>query len=68
MTDHHFWLTEAQFTRLRPLLPNKPRGAARVDGRRVISGIIRVLRGGLMRRDAPVACGPRKTLRNRFVR
>ena len=33
-----FWLTDAQFDRLRPLLPNKPRGVARVDDRRVISG------------------------------
>jgi len=24
-----FWLSEAQFERLRPLLPNKPRGACR---------------------------------------
>ncbi|MDB5717682.1 MAG: putative transposase, partial [Sphingomonas bacterium] len=26
-----FWLSEAQFERLRPLLPNKVRGVARVD-------------------------------------
>ena len=26
MSDHHFWLSEAQFARLEPLLPNKPRG------------------------------------------
>ena len=26
MSDHHFWLSEAQFSRLEPLLPNKPRG------------------------------------------
>ena len=41
-----FWLTDAQFERLRPLLPNKPRGVARVDDRRVISGIIHVLISG----------------------
>jgi hypothetical protein len=29
-----FWLSEAQFERLRPLLPNKVRGVARVDDRR----------------------------------
>lgn len=68
MADHHFWLTDVQFTRLRPLLPNKPRGVPRVDDRRVISGIIHVIRGGLMWRDAPVAYGPHKTLYNRFVR
>ncbi|MFT7391031.1 MAG: hypothetical protein ACI9ZH_001259, partial [Paracoccaceae bacterium] len=31
MSNHHFWLSEAQFTRLQPLLPNKPRGVPRVD-------------------------------------
>jgi putative transposase len=53
MSDHHFWLSEAQFARLKPLLPNKPRGVPRVDDRRVISRIIHVIRGGLMWRDAP---------------
>ncbi len=55
MSDHQFWLSEAQFARLEPLLPNKPRGVPRVDDRRVISGIIHVIRGGLMWRDAPAA-------------
>ena len=68
MSDHHFWLTEAQFERLKPLLPNKPRGVPRVDDRRVISGIIHVIRNGLMWKDAPPAYGPHKTLYNRFVR
>jgi putative transposase len=68
MSDHHFWLSEAQFARLEPLLPNKPRGMPRVDDRRVISGIIHVIRGGLMWRDAPAAYGPPKTLYNRFIR
>ncbi len=38
MTDHYIWLSEEQFSRLSPLLPNKPRGVPRVDDRRVISG------------------------------
>jgi transposase len=54
--------------RLQPLLPNKPRDVPRVDDRRVFSGIIHVIWGGLMWRDAPVAYGPRKTPHNRFVR
>jgi transposase len=57
-----------QFSRLQPLLPNKPGGVPRVDDRRVISDIIHVIRGGLMWRDAPAAYGPHKTLYNRFVR
>ncbi len=40
----------------------------RVDDRRVISGIVHVIRNGLMWRDAPAAYGPHKTLYNRFVR
>ncbi|WP_148560956.1 IS5 family transposase [Magnetospira sp. QH-2] len=68
MQSHHFWLSDKQFERLQPLLPNKTRGVPRVDDRRVISGIIHVLRHGLMWRDAPVAYGPHKTLYNRFVR
>ena len=68
MSDHHFWLTEAQFARLEPLLPNKPRGVPRVDDRRVISGIVHVLRTGCRWVDAPADYGPHKTLYNRFVR
>ncbi|MDG5487391.1 IS5 family transposase [Sphingomonas sp. BGYR3] len=63
-----FWLSEAQFERLRPLLPDKVRGVARVDDRRVISGIIHVLKSGGRWVDAPACYGPRKTLYNRFVR
>ena len=68
MSDHHFWLSDAQFARLQPLLPNNPRGVPRVDDRRVISGIVHVIRNGLMWRDAPAVYGPHKTLYNRFVR
>jgi transposase len=39
----------------------------RVDDRRVISGIIHVIWGGPMWRDAPAAYGPHKTLYNRFI-
>ena len=68
MSEAHLWLTEEQFARLQPLLPNKPRGVPRVDDRRVISGILHVLRTGLRWRDAPACYGPYKTLYNRFVR
>jgi transposase len=61
-------LSEFEWNTIQPLLPNKPRGVPRVDDRRVISGIIHVIRGGLMWRDAPVAYGPPKTLYNRFIR
>ena len=62
-----FWLTDKQMEHLRQFFP-KPRGRARVDDRRVLSGIIFVNRNGLRRRDAPAAYGPAKTLYNRWLR
>ena len=67
MADGEFWLTEAQFARLSPLLPKDTRGVARVDDRRVISGIVHVLRSGCRWRDCP-AYGPHTTVYNRFNR
>ena len=63
-----FWLSDTQWERLAPLLPNKPRGVARVDDRRVISGIVVALQSGGRWIDVPSEYGPRKTLYNRFVR
>lgn len=63
-----FWLSEKQFSRLVPLLPTDTRGKPRVDDRRVISGIVHVLKSGGRWVDAPAIYGPRKTLYNRFVR
>ncbi len=65
----HFWLTDEQFTKIAPLLPNDTRGKERVDDRRVISGIVHVLKSGGRWTDAPRDLyGPKKTLYNRFVR
>lgn len=66
MSDQ-FWLTEAQLKRINLYFP-KSRGVPRVDDRRVISGIIHVIRNGLRWRDAPAVYGPHKTLYNRFIR
>jgi putative transposase len=66
MSDH-YWLTETQFERIRPYFP-RSHGRPRVDDRRVISGIIHVIRNGLRWRDAPDVYGSHKTLYNRFVR
>ena len=68
MDRDHFWLTEEQFAKIAPHLPTTTRGKPRVDDRRVISGIIHVLKSGGRWVDAPEAYGPRKTLYNRFVR
>ena len=62
-----FLLTVGQLRRLSPHFPLS-HGVPRVDDRRVVSGIIYVIRHGLQWRDAPAAYGPHKTLYNRFVR
>jgi putative transposase len=62
-----FWLTDVQMARIAPHFP-RSRGIARADDRRVLSGILHVIRNGLRWRDAPAAYGPHKTLYNRFVR
>ena len=61
------WLSERQMRLISPYFPLS-HGVARVDDRRVISGIIFVIRNGLRWRDAPAEYGPHKTLYNRFVR
>jgi putative transposase len=66
MTDH-YWLSEKQLTRIKPCFP-RSHGVPRVDDRRVLSGIIQVLKRGLQWRDAPAEYGPHKTLYNRFIR
>ena len=63
-----FWLSDEQFERISPHLPRDTRGKPRVDDRRVISGIVHILKSGRRRVDAPANYGPRKTLYNRYVR
>jgi transposase len=68
MTADLFWLSDAQFAKVKPLLPTKTRAVKRVDDRRVITGSIYVQRPSCRWVDAPPEYGPRKTLYNRFVR
>ena len=51
-------LTNHEWTAIRPMLPNKPRGVPRVDDRRVLNGIFWVLRSGAPWRDLPDDFGP----------
>ena len=46
-------LTDHEWTAIRPMLPNKPRGVPRVNDRRVLNGIFWVLRSGAPWRDLP---------------
>lgn len=61
-------LSEGEWRLIQPLLPNKPRGVARVDDRRVVNGIFHVLRTGSPWRDLPERYGPCTTVYNRFNR
>lgn len=63
-----FDLTDFEWEMICPLLPNKPRGVARVDDRRVLNGIFWVLRTGSPWRDLPERYGPCTTIYNRFNR
>ena len=65
--DDLLLLSEAQMRRIEPYFPLS-HGVARVDDRRVLSGILFVIRNGLRWRDAPAAYGPPKTIYNRFIR
>lgn len=59
-------LSEAQMRRIEPYFPLS-HGIPRVDDRRIVSGIIFVIRNGLRWRDAPTDYGPHKTIYNRLA-
>jgi transposase len=58
MRKQLYWLRHEEWQKLEPLLPRGRRGAHRVDDRRVISGIIYMLRSGARWRDCPTGYGP----------
>lgn len=68
MRKQLYWLSDADWKRLEPLLPRGRRGAHRVNDRRVISGIVHMLRSGARWRDCPPEYGPYTTIYNRFNR
>ena len=66
-TSNLFWLTDAQMAGLAPVFP-KSHGKPRVDGGRVLSGVIFINRNDFRWCDAPKEYGPPKTLYNRWKR
>ena len=62
-----FLLSERQIARISPYFPLS-HGVPRVDDRRVVSGIVYVIKNGLRWRDALRGYGPHKTLYKRFIR
>jgi transposase len=52
-------LSDYEWTAVKPMLPDKPRGVQRVNDCRVLNGILWVLRSGVPWRDLPENYGPR---------
>ena len=61
-------LSDEEWAIIAPLLPNNSRGIERVEGRRVINGILWRFRTGSSWRDVQERYGPRTTLYNRSSR
>lgn len=56
-----FWLNDEQWAAIEPFMPKNQPGARRVDDRRVISGMIHVLKTGCRWVDCPQEYGPLTT-------
>ena len=63
-----FWLSDRAWASLEPHLPRGKPCKRRVDDRRVISGILHILKTGGRWRDVPPEYGPAKTIYNRYTR
>ena len=61
---HGFWLSDNSWVAIEPQLPRGKPGKPRVDDRRVISGILHVLKTGCRWRDCPSKYGPHTTIYN----
>ena len=57
-----FWLSDEAWAAIDPHLPRGKPGKPRVDDRRVISGILHVLKTGCRWRDVPPEYGPATTM------
>ena len=66
--DLPYRLDDVAWARIAPLLPDGRHGARRVDDRRVVSGIVHVIRAGLPWQGCPAAYGPWSTIYNRYRR
>ncbi len=63
-----YWLSDLEWSAIEPHLPRGRSGAHRVDDRRIVSGIVHMLRSGARWRDCPSIYGPYTTVYNRFNR
>ena len=68
MEAHLFWFDDEQWANIEPHLPKVQPGPQRKDDRRILSGIMHVLKAGCRWVDCPREYGPHKTIYNRFAR
>lgn len=68
MSRSLFWLSDQAWAAIERHLPKNQAGARRVDDRRVISGIIHMLKCGGCWTDCPSEYGPSTTVYNRWNR
>src|SRR6476660_7227845 len=68
MRANLFWFSDGQWARIEPLIPSNRRGVKPKNNRRILSGIMHVLKSGCRWVDCPPEYGPAKTVYNRFNR
>ncbi|MGO9005580.1 MAG: IS5 family transposase [Beijerinckiaceae bacterium] len=68
MATNLFWFNDEQWAKIVPHLPTNQPGPERKDDRRILSGIMHVLKIGCRWQDCPKDYGPHKTVYNRFSR
>ena len=68
MSKNLFWLSDEAWEALSAHLPRGKPGKPRVDDRRVISGILHVLKTGCRWHDVPPVYGAPTTIYNRYNR
>src|SRR5207249_7611543 len=68
MDAHLCWFDDEQWAKIEPHLPKVQPGPRRKDDRRILSGIMHVLKVGCRWIECPKEYGPSKTIYNRFAR
>lgn len=65
---NEYWWTDEAWAKIEPSIPMGRRGVRLADNRRVISGILHVLKYGCRWRDCRAVYGPHTIIYNRFDR
>ena len=68
MRPNLFWLNDEQWGKIEPIIPMNRPGPKPQNNRRILSGIIHVLKTGCRWQDCPQEYGPYTTVYNRFNR